>query len=102
MNENVTSLLGSNQEFDKDARILIGTGQKVGTGFDHSKLNMLILAADIEEYFIQYLGRVFRTKDGIPIILDLVDNNKTLMRHFATRCKTYKKHGGTVRTNLEI
>ena len=53
--ENVTSLLGSNQDFDKDARILVGTSSKVGVGFDHPRLDTLLLAADLEAYFIQYL-----------------------------------------------
>ena len=94
--ESVTSLLGTNQEYDKGARVLIGTGQKVGTGFDHAKLNMLLLAADIEEYFIQYLGRDLSNEDTLPIVLDLVDENPTLKRHFATRRRTYKKHGGKI------
>jgi superfamily II DNA or RNA helicase/intein/homing endonuclease len=95
--ESVTSLLGKNQEFDKDARVLIGTCQKVGVGFDHPDLNTLILAADVEEYFVQYLGRVFRTKEVKPIIFDLVDINKTLEKHYNTRLKVYKEHGGTVK-----
>ena len=95
--ESVTDLIGSNQEFDKDARILVGTCQKVGVGFDHSKLDALLLATDVEEYFIQYLGRVFRTKDHEPLIFDLVDNNNILIKHFNTRRKVYQDHGGTVK-----
>lgn len=95
--ESVTDLIGSNQEFDKDARILVGTCQKVGVGFDHSKLDALVLATDVEEYFIQYLGRVFRTKDHEPLIFDLVDNNNILIKHFNTRRKVYQDHGGTVK-----
>ncbi len=97
LGESVTDLIGSNQEFNKTARILIGTCQKVGVGFDHSKLNTLLLATDLEEYFVQYLGRVFRTKDGDPIIFDLVDNNSILNKHYNTRRGVYKEHGGTVK-----
>ena len=96
-NESVTDLIGSNQEFDKEARILVGTCQKVGVGFDHSKLDALMLATDLEEYFVQYLGRVFRTKDHEPIIFDLVDNNSILNKHFNTRRGVYQKHGGTIK-----
>jgi superfamily II DNA or RNA helicase len=71
--ESVTDLIGSNQDFDTEARILVGTCQKVGVGFDHSKLDTLLLATDLEEYFVQYLGRIFRTKDNTPIVFDLVD-----------------------------
>ena len=96
-NESVTSLLGSQQEFDNEARILIGTCQKCGVGFDHVKLDTLLLACDLEEYFIQYLGRVFRRKDVKPIIFDLVDNNGILKKHFTSRRIVYREHGGKVK-----
>ena len=95
--ENVTSLVGDKQEFNTSSRILIGTCQKVGVGFDHSKLDSLLLASDIEEYFIQYLGRVFRTKEVEPIIVDLVDNFGILHKHFLTRSKIYKECGGMIK-----
>lgn len=94
--ESVTDLIGSNQEFDTEARILIGTCQKVGVGFDHSKLDTLLLATDLEEYFVQYLGRIFRTKDNTPIVFDLVDENSILNKHFNTRRKVYQDHGGII------
>ena len=97
LNEHVTDLIGNNQEFDQSARILIGTCQKVGVGFDHSKLDTLLLATDIEEYFIQYLGRVFRTQESEPVIFDLVDENKILQKHFSTREGVYIQHGGTIK-----
>jgi superfamily II DNA or RNA helicase len=95
--ESVTDLIGSNQEFDTEARILIGTCQKVGVGFDHSKLDTLLLATDLEEYFVQYLGRIFRKKDNTPIVFDLVDENSILNKHFNTRRKVYQEHGGIVK-----
>ena len=99
--EHVTSLLGSNQDFDIDARILIGTSSKIGVGFDHPRLDCLLLAADVEEYFIQYIGRVMRRKDVLPIIFDLVDDHAILKKHFNTRKQVYKKHGGEIK-NLEL
>jgi superfamily II DNA or RNA helicase len=95
--EKVTTLIGSQQDFNPDARILIGTVGKIGVGFDHDKLNALLLAGDVEEYFIQYLGRVFRTKEVEPIIFDIVDKNGILERHFSTRRKIYHEHGGLVK-----
>lgn len=95
--ENVTSLMGSNQEFDKKARILIGTISKIGTGFDHPSLDALMLAADVEEYFIQFLGRCMRTKEVEPIVFDLVDNYSVLKKHFNTRRSVYKEHGGIIK-----
>jgi superfamily II DNA or RNA helicase len=95
--EYVDSLLGKNQEFNTKTRILVGTTSKVGVGFDWPKADALLLAADLQEYFIQYLGRVFRRKDMTPIIFDIVDDNRILKRHYTTRSKVYKKHGGEIK-----
>ena len=99
--EDVTSLLGSNQEYKISSRILVGTSSKIGVGFDHPKLDALLLAGDVEQYFVQYLGRVFRTKDVKPIIVDLVDDYSLLTKHFNTRRKIYQDHGGEVK-NFDI
>jgi superfamily II DNA or RNA helicase len=99
--ESVTKLLGTEQTFDRDARILIATSQKAGCGFDHPKLDALILASDLQSYYIQALGRIFRTKDTIPIVFDLVDNNHVMKSHFETREETYTKVGGKIK-NLRI
>lgn len=96
MGEKVTSLLGKQQEFDKDARILIGTNSKIGTGFDHPKLDTLLAAADMVSYYIQFIGRVMRRKDVEPIIFDLVDSHPILKKHFEKRSKVYSKHGGEI------
>jgi superfamily II DNA or RNA helicase len=99
--ENVTSLFGSNQEYNVTSRILVGTNSKCGTGFDHAKMDALLLACDLEQYFVQYLGRVFRTKDVKPIIFDLVDDYSLLSKHFNTRQKIYRELGGEVK-NFDI
>ncbi len=96
--EHVTDLLGSKKDFDTDARIVVATAQKCGVGFSHDKLNALIMAADVEEYFIQYLGRVFRTPTSEPIVFDLVDNLPVLKRHFQTRKRVYQTAGGIIVT----
>lgn len=95
--EDVTSLLGKQQEFEQTSRILVGTIGKVGVGFDHSRLNTLLLAGDVQAYFIQILGRVMRTQEGIPMVIDIVDKNPILERHFKVRKNTYLEHGGNVR-----
>lgn len=100
-NEDVTSLIGSQQEYEQKSRILVGTAQKVGTGFDHPLLNSLILACDVEQYFIQYLGRVFRRKDTEPSIFDFVDNFNLLIKHYRTRNNVYIEHGGQVKDFLK-
>jgi superfamily II DNA or RNA helicase len=96
MGESVTTLLGTDQTYDENARILIGTVQKIGTGFDHPSLDALIMAADVEAYFIQYLGRVFRRLDVIPFVFDLIDENSLLKKHFGSRKVTYIQSGGTL------
>jgi len=95
--EDVSSLIGSQQTFELSSRVLVGTNSKIGVGFDHPNLNSMILACDLEEYFIQYLGRCMRTEEVEPIIFDLVDKNSILEKHFSTRRAVYLEHGGTVK-----
>jgi Chloriridovirus putative helicase len=96
-NKYVATLFGSNQIFDKSCRVLIGTSAKIGTGFDFDRLDTLLLAADVVEYYVQFIGRIMRREDVKPVIFDLVDNNKTLLKHYMERLKVYKKHGGVVK-----
>lgn len=95
--ENVTSLIGTQQHYGHDSRILVGTTSKCGVGFDHPRLNSLILASDIEQYFVQFLGRIFRTQKVEPLIFDIIDNNPILKKHARTRRTVYIEHGGTVK-----
>jgi superfamily II DNA or RNA helicase len=95
--EDVTSLIGSNQVFERSSRVLVGTVQKTGVGFDHPRLNSLILASDVEQYFVQYLGRVFRREDTVPWIFDLLDDYSLLKKHYNTRRGVYSEHGGLVK-----
>jgi superfamily II DNA or RNA helicase len=90
------SLHGTKNEYDPSIKVLIGTIQKVGTGFDAPHLNALLVASDVENFFIQYLGRVFRKPDVVPVIFDLVDDHFLLLKHFKSRKKVYKQHGGTI------
>jgi superfamily II DNA or RNA helicase len=99
--ENVTSLVGENKTFDRDARILIGTTGKCSTGFDFAKLDCLILACDLEAFFIQALGRILRRKDSDPIVFDIIDNNPVLYKHFETRKQVYLEVGGEIK-NLNV
>lgn len=81
---------------DSLPRVLIGTFKKLGKGFDRADFNALILASDIQRYFIQALGRVFRNPSVEPIIFDLVDDNFILKKHFEERARVYKEAGGTI------
>jgi superfamily II DNA or RNA helicase len=97
LNESVTRLIGNDKQFDKNARILIATINKAGVGFSHDILDTLILASDVEEYYIQYLGRITRRPDVKPIIFDIIDHNKTLKNHFRTRKTVYETIGGVIK-----
>jgi superfamily II DNA or RNA helicase len=94
--EHVTTLAGTEKTFDREARILVGTTSKIGTGFSHDKLDMLVLATDVQSYSIQVIGRVMRRPDVRPLIVDIVDRHPLLKRHFATRRKVYKDIGGDI------
>lgn len=94
--EDVTSLIGKQQEYEQTSRVLVGTSSKAGTGFDHPRLDAMILASDLQAYFIQYLGRCMRTKEVVPIIFDIVDKNPILDKHFRVRRATYLEHGGRI------
>ena len=95
--EDVTGLFGSRMTYTQSSRILVGTTGKCSTGFDHPRLNTLLLASDVEAYYQQVLGRCMRTKEGIPIIFDLVDNNNILDKHWRTRRAIYLEHGGIIK-----
>ena len=99
--ESVDMFAGATQTYNKDARILIATYSKAGVGFDNPKLDMLIVAGDVEEMFEQYMGRVFRRTDTVPIIVDIVDKFATFEKHFCTRMLTYLSSGGEVKSFQE-
>lgn len=87
----------NSRSFDRSARALVATAQKVGVGFDYTELDALILAGDVQNYFMQVLGRVFRRSDARPLVFDLVDNHASLRRHLTERKRVYRGAGGSVR-----
>ena len=94
--ENVSLMIENTNKFDPESRIIVASLQKCGVGFSHDLLDALIIASDMEEYFIQYLARVMRTEEVEPIVFDLVDNHKGLKKHFGQRKKVYVKAGGVI------
>ena len=96
-NEDVDSFMGSDTIVNYDCRILITTYSKGTVGFDHPKLDMLLIAGDAEDNFIQCLGRVFRREWHFPIIVDPIDSFRPLKKHADTRCNVYKESGGEVK-----
>lgn len=97
ISEPVSVLYGSLNTYDQSSRILVATVQKAGVGFDDNTINALVLASDLQEYFIQYLGRCMRRPDVEPIVFDLVDNNCILEKHFKERIKVYEESGGEIK-----
>lgn len=105
LNPNLQSLAiyGSKKMcIDNNTQVLIGTVSKCGVGFDYPELNTLILASDLSNYFIQYLGRVMRkpqtqSQSGkdiwtLPHIFDIVDKNSVLQNHYRQRLQTYNTY----------
>ncbi len=95
--EDVTSLIGKQQTYEQTSRILVGTTGKCSTGFDHPRLDTLLLATDVQAYFVQVLGRIFRTQTGIPMVIDIIDKNSILKNHFNVRKAVYFEHGGQIK-----
>lgn len=95
---------GKHKTFNFNTRVLVTSYCKTGCGFDWNvttplgiPLNMgLIVASDVEAYFLQYLGRVFRS-DVEPIVIDFVDKFKPMENHWHTRQKKYEEVGGIVK-----
>jgi superfamily II DNA or RNA helicase len=95
--DDVDTFMESDKSANFNCRVLIATYSKGGVGFDHPGLDMLIGAADVEENFMQYLGRVFRKDDTAPIYVDLIDDNPIMKKHSTTRIKICTSVGGVIR-----
>jgi superfamily II DNA or RNA helicase len=90
----------SQKKFNENCRILFSTYSKSGIGFDFSKLDMLIIASDVDEGIIQYLGRVFRKTNTLPIIIDFnecVYKHHPFNKHLNNRINVYESSGGVVK-----
>jgi superfamily II DNA or RNA helicase len=100
--EKASIMVENKNTFDKDSRVIVAGVLKCGVGFSFSKLNTLILASDVissetEEYMIQILARVIRTREVKPIVFDIVDNHGVLQKHFLVRKRVYEKAGGVIK-----
>jgi len=104
LGESVDFLCGSKKNY-RDSRILIGTINKIGTGFDESsfcddfggvKINLGILAHSVakKQLLEQTVGRIFRA--DFPNIMHLVDDDKTIKNHWRNAKSWYKSKGGVI------
>lgn len=100
--EDVDMFVSTQKKFNHDSRILISTFSKTGVGFDHPKLDMLIIASDVEEGIEQYVGRIFRRQDTTPIIIDILDDFRPLYNHYLTRRKLYLETGAEINDYIKI
>ena len=96
LDQHADMFVSTQKKFDYDCRILISTYSKTGVGFDHPKLDMLIIASDVEEGIEQYVGRIFRRQDTTPIIIDILDDFRPLYNHYLTRRKLYLDTGAEI------
>ena len=84
----------------KCARVYIGTyskgeagfDEKILEGFDGIRINIVLLAADVIDSR-QAIGRGFRY-EGLPLVLEILDDNKYLREYHAqNRAKYYEENG---------
>ena len=94
--EDVDVFMEGMKKVNYSCRVLIATYSKGGVGFDHPKLDMLIGAGDVEENFIQYLGRIFRRDDVQPLYIDIKDKLGALNEHSKTRIDICTSMGANV------
>ena len=102
MGEDADVFIHTAKKVNYDCRILIATYSKGGVGFDHPKLDMLITGADVEENFMQYLGRIFRRDAITPMYIDLRDDMPVLVKHSQSRLKICKDVGASVKDFYKV
>jgi len=97
-------LCGSKNSYN-DSRVLVGTWQKIGTGFDEQtmcenyggeRLTRLIFITSIkqEAQLTQNVGRVFRSDS--PQVVVLVDDHNIYKKHWTAARKWYTNSGGHI------
>ncbi len=102
--EKVSSMYGTKKNYN-DARVLIGTVSKIGTGFDEKalcndfnghRIDLLILTCSIKslELLEQVVGRAFRSKK--PTVIHLIDNNNISKSHWKGALRWYKSRQGEI------
>lgn len=89
-----STLISTDTTFDKNCNVLIGTTSKIGVGFDYAEIDALCIAADVKNYFVQFLGRCMRKPDVQPLVIDFEDDYYLLRKHLDERKKEYVKYGG--------
>lgn len=97
-------MIGSDRTYI-EARVLIGTISKIGTGFDEKnacpdfsgqRINIVILATSIksEKLLEQNVGRAFRSEN--PTVVVITDQYKTLKNHWYIQRRWFLSRGGRI------
>jgi hypothetical protein len=90
--ESAELLIGNKKKWDKSKRVLVAGTKKGGVGLNDPSLTMLILASSTKDVR-QFEGRIRTTNN---IIYDIVDDNKTLEKHWDIREDWYEERGATI------
>ena len=90
--ESAELLIGTKKKWDKTKRILVAGTKKGGVGLNDPSLTMLILASSTKDVR-QFEGRI-RTTDNL--IYDVVDDNRTLEKHWDIREDWYDERGASI------
>ncbi len=85
-------LVGRKKQHDDSVNVLVAGAKKAGIGFNDPTRTALILCFDRMD-IRQNEGRI-RTDDNL--ILDIVDDNPTLEKHWLERRKWYESRGATI------
>jgi superfamily II DNA or RNA helicase len=93
----------------RDAKILIGTFQKIGTGFDpksdgwdgvHFDMLMLVDSTRTTCLLEQLYGRVFRA--NLPVVVNMVCNNHISRAHYNCHRKWYASYSNAVFLDCDL
>jgi hypothetical protein len=85
-------LVGRKSQYDPECQVLVGGVKKIGVGFNDPTRTALVLCYDLADVR-QSEGRI-RTSNNL--VLDLVDCNGTLEKHWRMRKTWYLARGATV------
>lgn len=79
-----------------DSRVVVGTYQKIGVGFDDTSFEALVLMDNVK-FITQASGRIRHDEYVIVDIVDAgVDDFKSFHRHWLLRKKCYHARGGVI------
>jgi len=104
LNQSVDIMIGNKREYN-DSRILCGTINKIGTGFDEEnacanfggmRINLLIMVGSMRNEVLieQTAGRCFRSE--FPNIIYFVDDNEISHAHWEVAKEWFESRNGTV------